>query len=82
MEALGELAAQDPQVLELPGGLDPLRDDLEPEVVRELDDRLDDLERAAVMAHPAHERAEEEALLETYLIALGLQPDLFEAEAA
>lgn len=37
----------------------------------------------AIRKKDAHERAEEEALLDTYLIALDMrQPDLFEAEAA
>ena len=37
----------------------------------------------AIRKKDAHEQAEEEALLDTYLIALNMkQPDLFEAEAA
>ena len=46
VEALGELAAQHLQVVELLARLDALGDHLEPEVVREADERLDDLERA------------------------------------
>ena len=37
----------------------------------------------AIRKKDAHERAEEDAVLDTYLVALGMrQPDLFEAEAA
>ena len=57
MEALGELAAQQLEVVELGVGLDALRDHLEPEVVREADERLDDLEGAGLDAHPDHQRA-------------------------
>lgn len=36
----------------------------------------------ALRKKDANERAEEEAILNTYLIALGMQPDLFERDAA
>ena len=57
MEALGELAAQDLQVVELLALLDAVGDHLEPEVVREPDDRAHDLERAGVVADAGHQRA-------------------------
>jgi uncharacterized protein (UPF0335 family) len=36
----------------------------------------------ALRKKDADQRAEEDAILETYLIALGMQPDLFDQEAA
>jgi uncharacterized protein (UPF0335 family) len=36
----------------------------------------------ALRKQDADERAEEQAILDTYLVALGMQPDLFDREAA
>ena len=57
VEALRELAAEHLQVVELLALLDAVGDHLEPEVVREADDRAHDLERARVVADAGHQRA-------------------------
>src|SRR4029450_391886 len=57
VEALGELAAEELEVVELRRRLDALGEHLEAEVVREADERLDDLERARLDAHPDNQRA-------------------------
>ena len=57
VEALGVLAAQRLQLVQVGGGLHALRDHLHAEAVRQPDDRLDDLQGARVVQHVEHEPA-------------------------
>jgi hypothetical protein len=54
--ALREVAAQPTQAFELVGGLDPLRDHVHAEAVRQRHDRPDDLLVAFLRGRAAHER--------------------------